>query len=216
MAKVKTLHELLVDGLRDAYHAEKQLTKALPKMAKAATSDELRDALETHLEETRQQIERLEQIFESLEEKAKAKPCAGMQGIIEEGQEHMGEADGDAADASLIASAQKAEHYEIAAYGTLEAWARRLGHEDAANLLQETLDEEKAADERLTELAEGFINAAAESGEREDEEDEDEEGDEAGEQRQVAGPAGRGATVNAADTRRRQGSTGGRGGRSGR
>jgi ferritin-like metal-binding protein YciE len=197
MAKVKTLQELLVDGLRDAYHAEKQVTKALPKMAKAANSDELRDAFETHLEETRQQIDRLEQIFELLEEKAKAKPCAGMQGIIEEGQEHMGEAEGDAADAALIASAQKAEHYEIAAYGTLEAWARQLGHEEVANLLQETLDEEKATDERLTELAEGFINAAAESGESDEE-----EGEEADEEvREIATP-GRGGRAAAADTKR--------------
>jgi ferritin-like metal-binding protein YciE len=197
MAKVKTLQELLVDGLRDAYHAEKQVTKALPKMAKAANSDELRDAFETHLEETRQQIDRLEQIFELLEEKAKAKPCAGMQGIIEEGQEHMGEAEGDAADAALIASAQKAEHYEIAAYGTLEAWARQLGHEEVANLLQETLDEEKATDERLTELAEGFINAAAESGESDEE-----EGEEADEEvREIATPA-RGGRAAAADTKR--------------
>ena len=209
MAKVKTLHELLVDGLRDAYHAEKQLTKALPKMAKAANSEELRDALETHLEETRHQIERLEQIFELLEEKAKAKPCAGMQGIVEEGREHMGEAEGDAADAALIASAQKAEHYEIAAYGTLEAWARQLGHEEAANLLPETLDEEKATDERLTELAEGFINAAAESGDAE-------EDDEDAEEMQMAGAGGRGGRASAADARRGQGggATGGRGGRS--
>ena len=161
MAKVKTLQELLVEGLRDAYHAEKQLTRALPKMAKAASADELRDAFETHLEETRQQIARLEQVFESLDEKARAKPCAGMQGLIEEAREHMGEAEGAAADASLIASAQKAEHYEIAAYGTVAAWAEGLGYTDAAELLRETLDEEKAADETLTGLAEAGINSAA-------------------------------------------------------
>src|SRR6187401_400099 len=162
MADAGTLHDAFIDELRDAYDAEKQLTKALPKMAKAARSPKLRTAFEEHLEETRGQIERLEQIFESLDEKVRGKHCDGIAGIIEEGQSIMEEDfDDTTMDACLIAAGQRAEHYEMAAYGTLVAWARTMGHEEAADLLQQTLEEEKAADEKLSSLAEGGINQTA-------------------------------------------------------
>jgi ferritin-like metal-binding protein YciE len=174
MADAGTLHDAFIDELRDAYDAEKQLTKALPKMAKAANSPDLRAAFEAHLEETRGQIGRLEQVFENLDEKVRGKHCDGIAGIIEEGKAVM-EEDFDEAtmDACLIAGGQRAEHYEIAAYGTLVAWARAMGHTEAADLLQETLDEEKAADEKLSTLAEDGINQAAIAGHPE-EDDEDE------------------------------------------
>src|SRR5687768_3313177 len=150
MAETGTLHDAFIEELRDAYDAEKQLVKALPKMAKAASSTELRQAFENHLEETKGQVGRLEQVFASLEEKARGKHCDGIAGIIEEGKAVM-EEDFDEAtmDACLIAGAQRAEHYEMAAYGTLVAWATAMGHTDAADLLQETLDEENATDEKL-------------------------------------------------------------------
>jgi ferritin-like metal-binding protein YciE len=162
MAETGTLHDAFLDELRDAYDAEKQLTKALPKMAKAASSPDLRAAFESHLEETRGQIERLEQVFATLDEKVRGKHCDGIEGIIEEGKSVM-EEDFDEAtmDACLIAGGQRAEHYEMAAYGTLVAWARSMGHADAAKLLQETLDEEKAADKKLTSLAQAGINKKA-------------------------------------------------------
>jgi ferritin-like metal-binding protein YciE len=176
MAEMGTLHEAFVDELRDTYDAEKQLTKALPKMAKAANSPELREAIESHLEETRQQVERLEQVFASIDEKARGKHCDGIAGIIEEAQAIMREDfDEPTADACLIAAAQRAEHYEMAAYGTLVAWARAMGHDDAAELLQETLDEEKAADEKLNSLAEGGINEQAAEGAHQGDDEEDEE-----------------------------------------
>ena len=151
MADSTTLHDAFIDELRDTYDAEKQLTKALPKLAKAATSADLRDAFEAHLEETRGQIERLEQVFEALGEKARGKHCEGIAGIIEEGKAIMEEDfDETTMDACLIAAGQRAEHYEMAAYGTLVAWAQAMGHNEAAALLQETLEEEKAADEKLT------------------------------------------------------------------
>jgi ferritin-like metal-binding protein YciE len=175
MAEAGTLHDAFIDELRDTYDAEKQLTKALPKMAKAAKSPELRQALETHLQETMGQIERLEQVFESLEEKVRGKHCDGMAGIIEEGKAVMSEDFDDATmDACLIAAGQRAEHYEMAAYGTLVAWARGMGHDEAANLLQETLDEEKATDEKLTAIAESGINQEAADAAHPEEEDEDE------------------------------------------
>ena len=162
MAQTGTLHDAFLDELRDAYDAEKQLTKALAKMAKAATSPVLHDAFQTHLEETRGHIERLEQVLEGLGEKVRGKHCDGIEGIIEEGQKVAGEDfDDTTIDACLIAAGQRAEHYEIAAYGTLVAWARAMGHADEAELLQETLDEEKATDEKLTSLAEGGINQSA-------------------------------------------------------
>src|SRR6185436_725172 len=165
MAEAGSLHDAFIDELRDTYDAERQLTKALPKLAKAATNPELRDAFETHLEETQGQIERLEQVFESLDEKVRGKHCDGIAGIIEEGKSAM-EEDFDEAtmDACLIAGGQRAEHYEMAAYGTLVAGARLMGHKEAADLLQQTLDEEKAADKKLSSLAEGGINQQAADG----------------------------------------------------
>jgi ferritin-like metal-binding protein YciE len=162
MAKSGTLHDAFIDELRDTYDAERQIVKALPKMIKATSSDELRTAFESHLEETRAQVERLEQVFELLDEKARGKHCEGMAGIIEEGKTMMGEEfDDTTMDAVLIASAQRVEHYEMAAYGTLVAWARDMGHNDAAELLEQTLEEEKATDEKLTTIAEGGINQEA-------------------------------------------------------
>jgi ferritin-like metal-binding protein YciE len=157
-----TLHDAFIDELRDTFDAEKQLTKALPRMAKAASSPDLRAAIEQHLQETREQVERLNRVFESIGERARGKHCDGMAGIIEEAKSAL-EKDADEAtlDAMLIASAQRAEHYEMAAYGTLVAWAQAMGHDEAVQLLQETLDEEKATDEKLTTLAEGGINQQA-------------------------------------------------------
>jgi len=176
MAQPGTLHDAFIDELRDAYDAEKQLTKALPKMAKAASSPDLRAAFEAHLEETRGQIARLEQVFASLDEKVRGKHCDGIAGIIEEGKSVMEEDFDDATmDACLIAGAQRAEHYEMAAYGTLVAWATAMGHTDAADLLQETLDEEKATDEKLTTIAEGGVNQDAADAAHPEEEEEEED-----------------------------------------
>lgn len=171
-----TLHEMLVDEIKDLYHAEKQLTKALPRMAKAATNDDLREAFETHLEETQEQISRLEEVFEALGEKVKAKPCPGMAGILEEASETLKEdAEGAVMDAAIIAAAQRAEHYEIGAYGTCAEWARLLGLDEVVTLLEQTLEEEKATDKKLTMLAESEINeAAVAQGQPDEEEDEQE------------------------------------------
>jgi ferritin-like metal-binding protein YciE len=175
MAEQGTLHDAFLDELRDAYDAEKQLLKALPKMAKRASSEDLRDAFESHLEETRGQIDKLEQVFASLDEKVRGKHCDGIAGIIEEGKSVMEEDfDDQTMDACLIAAGQRAEHYEMAAYGTLIAWARVLGNEEAAVLLEGILEQEKAADDKLTQLAEGGINENAASDESDDEESEDE------------------------------------------
>jgi len=162
MAEAGTLHNAFINELRDTYDAEKQLTKALPKLAKAATNAKLRTAFETHLQETLGQIARLEQVFESLEEKVRGKHCDGIAGIIEEGKSIMEEDfDETTMDACLIAAGQRAEHYEMAAYGTLVAWAQAMGHSEAASLLQQTLEEEKAADKKLSGLAEAGINQSA-------------------------------------------------------
>ena len=162
MANQGTLHDAFIDELRDAYDAEKQLLKALPKLAKASSSEELREAFESHLEETRGHVEKLEQVFGTLDEKVRGKHCDGIAGIIEEGKSMMEEElDEMAMDAVLIASAQRVEHYEMAAYGTLAAWAKDMGHNDAAELLAQTLEEEKAADEKLNTIAEGGINQEA-------------------------------------------------------
>jgi ferritin-like metal-binding protein YciE len=153
---------MFLDELRDTYDAEKQLTKALPKLAKAATNAQLRTAFETHLQETHGQIDRLERIFASLDEKVRGKHCDGIEGIIEEGKSIMEEElDETTMDACLIAAGQRAEHYEMAAYGTLVAWARAMGYTEAAKLLQQTLDEEKAADKKLSGLADSGINQSA-------------------------------------------------------
>jgi ferritin-like metal-binding protein YciE len=162
MAEAGTLHDAFIDELRDTYDAEKQLTKALPKLAKASSNPKLRQAFESHLEETQGQIERLEQVFESLDQKVRGKHCDGIAGIIEEGKSIMEEDfDETTMDACLIAAGQRAEHYEMAAYGTLVAWAQAMGHTEAATLLQQTLEEEKAADKKLSGLAEGGINQGA-------------------------------------------------------
>jgi ferritin-like metal-binding protein YciE len=198
MADAGTLHDVFIDELRDVYDAEKQITKALPKMAKAASSPELRAAFEEHLEQTRGHIERLEEAFASIEEKVRGKHCDGMAGIIEEGKSVMGEDfDDSTMDASLIGAAQRVEHYEMAAYGTLVAWARAMGHTEAADLLQENLDEEKATDEKLTALAEGGINQDAADAAHPEEDDEEEE-------MAVAAPARRRSTGAAKKTTRRR------------
>ena len=173
MAEAGTLHDAFIDELRDTYDAEKQLTKALPKLAKAASDPKLRQAFESHLKETQGQITRLEQVFKSLDEKGRGKHCDGIAGIIEEGKSIIGEDfDETTMDACLIAAGQRAEHYEMAAYGTLVAWAQAMGHTDAAKLLQQTLDEEKAADKKLSGLAEGGINQGAADAAHSDEEEE--------------------------------------------
>ena len=186
-----TLKSLLIDELRDIYHAERQLVRALPKLAKAATSPDLREALESHLAETEEQVSRVEQAFAMLNEAAKTKTCAGMMGIVEEGSELIKESDkGAALDAGIIAGAQRAEHYEMAAYGSLMAWARALGHDDVAELLSASLEEEKAADKKLTELAEAGLNQAAASSSESDndeaERNDDEEDDKPRSRRQPA------------------------------
>jgi ferritin-like metal-binding protein YciE len=177
MPKIDSLDTLLVEQLRDLYDAEKRLTKAIPKLVKNATAEELTTALENHLAETEQQVTRLEQAFEMMGQTARGKACAGIKGIIEEADEHVGEDyefDG-LRDAVIIGSAQRAEHYEIAAYGTAIAHARLLGRDDVADLLEQTLNEEKAADEKLTEVAETCVNMEAVSGEGEDEESDSED-----------------------------------------
>ena len=162
MAKDKDLHDLFHDTLKDIYFAEKQILKALPKMAKAATSDKLTAAFEKHAVETEGQIERLEQIFEILEKPARGKTCDAIMGILDEGKEIMDEYKGTSAlDAGLLAAAQAVEHYEISRYGTLKTWASELGMKDAAKLLDATLNEEKKTDDSLSKLAVSAVNLAA-------------------------------------------------------
>ncbi len=162
MAQASTLHDAFMDELRDIYHAEKQITKTLPKMVRAASSRSLAQAFADHLRETEGHVARIEQTFDLLGETVKARPCEGMKGILEEGDAILQEDfDECAKDASLIAAAQRVEHYEMAAYGTLVAWARSMQHDEAADLLQQNLEEEQAADEALSALAEGGINQAA-------------------------------------------------------
>jgi ferritin-like metal-binding protein YciE len=162
MAKTTTMDDLLLDELRDLYDAEKQLTKALPKMAKASTSEELRAAFEEHLQQTQGHVERLDQIFEQLGHKSSGKKCAAMSGLIKEGEDVASDTDDDSVrDAGLIAAAQKVEHYEISGYGSVRAHAQMLGHDQAVRLLAETLDEEKETDQKLNDLAESMINEQA-------------------------------------------------------
>jgi ferritin-like metal-binding protein YciE len=150
----QALKELYIDELKDIYNAENQLVKALPKMAKAANSDELRNGFEEHLEQTRGHVQRLEQIFKGLGEKPSGKKCKGMEGLVAEGQEMMDEDfEDDLMDAALISAAQRVEHYEIAAYGTVRTYAELLGEENAVTLLEQTLQEEKETDQKLTDLA---------------------------------------------------------------
>ncbi len=158
----KSLNDLFIDTLKDIYFAEKQIVRALPKMAKAAQSDKLRAAFEKHQQETEGQIERLEQIFEICGKPARGKTCEAIQGIIEEGKEIMDDyEETPALDAGLLAAAQAVEHYEISRYGTLKSWAAKLGMRDAVQLIDKTLAEEKKTDELLTKIAETAVNAEA-------------------------------------------------------
>lgn len=194
------LRDALVDEIRDLYNAEKQLTKALPKLAKASTNDELRDAFESHLEETQGQITRLERVFELLDEKPRGKHCAGMAGIIEEGSDKLQEDLEDSVmDACIIKSAQSAEHYEIGSYGTAIAWAEALELTEVAEILQQTLAEEKAADEKLSALAESGINEAATAGESEGDAANDEEDEEEAPSRSARAPQQAGVSAKSAN-----------------
>jgi ferritin-like metal-binding protein YciE len=157
----ESLQDLFVDELKDVYNAEKQLVRALPRMARAASNPQLRRAFEDHLRQTEGHVTRLERIFKELGAAARGKRCKGMEGLIEEGKEVMEEHEGSVLDAGLISAAQRVEHYEIAAYGCLRTYAELLGYTQAARLLQQTLSEEEAADELLNQLAEGGINQAA-------------------------------------------------------
>jgi ferritin-like metal-binding protein YciE len=162
MATMAALEDLFLDEIRDLYDAEKQLTKALPKMAKACLSGDLRQAFQDHLRETQNHVQRLEQIFVHLEKKASGKKCAAMQGLVSEGEDVIKNTDGNAVrDAGLIAAAQKVEHYEMSGYGSARSHARILGYVEAVSLLEETLNEEKQADRKLNDLAESSINEQA-------------------------------------------------------
>ena len=170
--ELESLRELYIDELKDLYSAEKQLVKALPKMAKKATNPELKKAFQDHLAQTEQHVERLEQIFESLESSPRGKKCVGMEGLIEEANEMIGEdAEEEVLDAGLISKAQHVEHYEMAGYGTVRTYALTLGESEHAELLEQTLNEEKEADELLTQLAENSINIEAAAGDEESDEE---------------------------------------------
>ena len=171
---METLEDLFEDGLRDIYYAEKAILKALPKMAKKAGHEDLKAAFNEHVQMTNAQVQRLEQVFEMIGVKPRAKKCPAMDGLVAEAEELMKEAeDEDVRDAGMLGCAQSVEHYEIARYGTLKAWAQRLGMDKAVQLLDETLQEEKETDAKLTMLAEQAINAEAESEEAEEDEDEE-------------------------------------------
>lgn len=160
--KLESLHELFMDNLKDLYDAEHQVTEALPRMEQAAKSWELKQGFRAHLRETEGQIKRLEQVFDLMGKKPSRKKCKGMAGLLKEGDELMKEdADPDVTDAGLIGAAQKVEHYEIAAYGTLRTFAQTMGHSEAARLLQQNLNEEGAADKKLTDIAQRSVNAKA-------------------------------------------------------
>ena len=162
MPKIRTFEDLFVEELKDLYNAEQQLTRALPKMAKAASTPELKKAFEQHLEETKNQVQRLEQVFELIGAPVKGKTCQAMKGLIEEGQELVKEGmESPVLDAGIIGAAQRVEHYEIAGYGTARTMAETLGHTKAVKLLEQTLKEEKAADEKLTRIAESVVNFRA-------------------------------------------------------
>lgn len=162
MARTKTLEDLFHETLKDIYYAERKILRALPKMARGAQSDELRSAFEKHEQETQGQVDRLQQVFEIMGKPARGKTCPAIDGIIEEGEEALQAFEGSPAlDASLVAAAQAVEHYEIARYGTLLRWAQVMGMNDAANLLEQTLQEEGMTDETLTQIADGSVNQAA-------------------------------------------------------
>ncbi|MHB8626042.1 MAG: YciE/YciF ferroxidase family protein [Aggregatilineales bacterium] len=160
--KLESLRDLYIDQLKDLYSAENQLVEALPKMAKAATSPKLRTAFEQHLEQTKNHVKRLEQVFQTLNARPGGKTCKAMKGLVEEGDEAIKEIDTpEVKDAALIAAAQRVEHYEMAGYGTVRTFAQQLGENQAVNLLQQTLDEEGAADKKLTQIAESSVNTRA-------------------------------------------------------
>jgi len=162
MPKMKTLEDLLVHELKDLHSAEKQIIKALPKMIKAASNDDLKEGLQAHLEETEEQLKRLEEIFETMELPARGPKCKAMEGLIEEGKEILEEdMEDQVRDAAIIAACQRVEHYEIAGYGCAKTFAQQCGHEDIVQLLEQTLEEEKAADEKLTQVAMEHINMEA-------------------------------------------------------
>lgn len=189
MPAVESLKDLLIDELKDLYSAEKQLLKALPKMARAATNPDLKEGFTTHLEETQGHVDRLEQAFSKLGETAKAKTCKAMQGLIEEGSEAIElEAPDAIRDACLIGAAQRVEHYEIAAYGTVRSLAETLGEDEVAGLLQETLDEEGETDKKLTTLSE-TVNEEANGASGSSEDNDNDDGDGDGEKMQEARPA---------------------------
>jgi len=168
-----SIRQLYVDELKDLYNAETQLTKALPKMAKASSNPELRKAFEEHLRQTSEHVSRLEQIFEMLDESPSGKKCLGMEGLVKEGSETMqGKYKDPVMDAAIIGAAQRVEHYEIAGYGTVKAFAELLGENEHMSLIEQTLEEEKQTDETLTQLAESINSQAGEGGEEEDEADE--------------------------------------------
>ncbi len=172
---IKTAQDFFVDELKDIYSAEKQAIRAYPKLAKAVSSPQLKEALQTHLEETKGQVERLDQVFEILEKRASGKTCEAMKGLVEETSEALEEIEkGPILDAALIACGQRMEHYEIAAYGTVVALATAMGHDDIAQLLGQTLEEEKATDQKLTEVSES-VNKEAIGDDEEEEDEEDEE-----------------------------------------
>ncbi len=175
---VETLQDLLLDELKDIYSAEKQAIRVYPRLAKAIESEALKQAMQAHLEETKAQVERLDQVFEKLEKRGGGKTCEAMKGLIEEGQEVLEEVEaGPVRDAALIGAAQRMEHYEIAAYGTVISLAKALGHEEIATLLGQTLEEEKQTDEKLTQVSEAVNREALQdSDEDEDEDEEDDEG----------------------------------------
>jgi len=159
---VKNLQDLFLETLKDLYYVEKTLVKKLPGMAKKASSPDLKEAIETHLRETEVHVERLDQIFEALGKKPMAKKCDALEGLLKEADETIGEiSDAETRDAAIISSAQAVEHYEIARYGTLACWASEMEGDDLSELLEETLEEEKSTDEKLTSLAEGAINQRA-------------------------------------------------------
>ena len=194
----ESMRELYIDELRDLYNAETQIVKALPKMAKAASNDQLREAFEEHLRETSEQVSRLEQIFEMLGEKPTGKKCLGMEGLVKEAAETMRESyDDPVMDAALIGAAQRVEHYEIAGYGTVREFAQLLGEEDHLSLLEETLNEEKQADEKLTQLAQE-INSQAQEEDETAEQDEEEVSENEGRTRASKSKSGKGSSRRAA------------------
>ena len=209
MPGLETLQELLVHELQDLYNAENQLIKALPKMARRASSNELRQAFETHLSQTETQAQRLERALSLLDAPVRGRNCDGMQGIIEEGKKLMQEdASEDVMDAGLIAAAQKAEHYEIAAYGSVKAWADLLGQDEISSLLDETLEEEESTDRRLSEIAEAMVNAEAAMGSSQKESGEDfeesEDGDIGEDREHEEAPARKRSTATRTRTSRRR------------